>query len=131
MAIRVYSVMADNKKEAFRAIASVGADAEGCEWMAPKAVHRLVMLDGVQPKQANIIKQEMLGKGGEAAVSRGAVDCSVPETRVLLMGTLKQYEAFLAKLRMPAFRSGCPGWTDQGCAGRAGGIFTVYPGLLR
>jgi dihydropteroate synthase len=103
LAIRVYSVLADNKKEAFRAIASVGADAAGCEWMAPKAVHRLVMLDGVQPKQANIIKQEMLGKGGEAAVSRGAVDCSVPETKVLLMGTLKQYEAFLAKLKSQPF----------------------------
>lgn len=103
MAIRIYSVMVDNKEEAYRALASVGADKAGCMWMAPKAVHRLVMLDGVQPKQANIIKQEMLGKGGEAAVSQGAVDCSVPETRVLLMATLKQYEAFLAKLKSQPF----------------------------
>jgi len=103
LAIRIYSVMVDNKEEAYRAIASVGADKAGCMWMAPKAVHRLVMLDGVQPKQANIIKQEMLGKGGEAAVSQGAVDCSVPETRVLLMATLKQYEAFLAKLKSQPF----------------------------
>lgn len=103
MAIRVYSVIVENKEEAYRAIASVGADEPGCRWMAPKAVHRLVMLDGVQPKQANIIKQEMLGKGGEAAVARGVVDNSVPETRVLLMGTLKQYEAFLAKLKSQPF----------------------------
>ncbi len=103
MAIRIYSIIAENKEEARRAIAAVGADAVGCGWMAPKAVHRLVMLDGVQPKQANIIKQEMLGKGGEAAVSRGVVDHSVAETKVLLMGTLKQYEYFLAKLKCQPF----------------------------
>ncbi len=123
MAIRVYSVLADNKKEAFRVIASVGADADGCEWMTPKAVHRLVMLDGVQPKQANIIKQEMLGKGGEAAVSRGAVDCSVPETRVLLMGTLKQYEAFLAKL-------GCQPFGLAALAGRIRAVLEGQEGFL-
>lgn len=103
MAIRVYSIMIENKEEARRAIAAVGADAAGCGWMAPKAVHRLVMLDGVQPKQANIIKQEMLGKGGEAAVARGVVDHSMAETKVLLMGTLKQYEYFLAKLACQPF----------------------------
>lgn len=103
MAIGIYSIIVDNKEESFRAIASVGADGPGCAWMAPKAVHRLVMLDGVQPKQANIIKQEMLGKGGEAAIARGVVDHSVLETKVLLMGTLKQYEAFLIKLRSQPF----------------------------
>ncbi|MFX4263538.1 dihydropteroate synthase [Pelotomaculum propionicicum] len=111
MAIRVYSVMVENKEEAYRAVASVGADKSGCAWMAPKAVHRLVMLDGVQPRQANIMKQEMLGKGGEAAVARGVVDNSVPETRVLLMGTLKQYEAFLAKLKSQPF--GLPALADR------------------
>lgn len=71
--------------------------------MAPKAVHRLVMLEGLLPKQANIIKQEMLSKGGEAAVSRGVIDCSIRESSVLLMGTLKQYDAFLAKLSLQPF----------------------------
>ncbi|HOV80308.1 MAG TPA: dihydropteroate synthase [Bacillota bacterium] len=103
MAIRVYSVMAENMEQARQAIASVGADQAGCAWMTPKAVHRLVMLEGVRPEQANIIKQEMLGKGGEAAVARGVCNCSVPETKVLLMGTLMQYEAFLEKLKYQPF----------------------------
>ncbi len=103
LAIRVHSIIVDNKKEALEAIASVGSDEAGRGWMAPKAVHRLVMLEGVKPWQANIIKQEMLGKGGEAAVARGVVNCSVTETRVLLMGTLKQYKAFLTKLKGQPF----------------------------
>ena len=111
MAIKVYSVMVNNKEEAYRAIASVGADKPGCLWMTPKAVHRLIMLDGVRPRQANIMKQEMLGKGGEAAVARGVVDNSVPETKVLLMGTLKQYESFLAKLKSQPF--GLPAVAEQ------------------
>jgi dihydropteroate synthase len=103
LAIRIYSVSVENREEAARAIAFVGADRPGCSYMAPKAVHRLIMLEGVQPRQANILKQEMLSKGGEAAVARGVVDYSVPESRVLLMGTLRQYEALLAKLEFQPF----------------------------
>jgi len=101
--IKVYSIEAGNKKEAFEKIAWAGADQAGSRYMAPKAVHRLVMLEGVQPRQANIIKQEMLSKGGEAALFRGAVDCSVSEGNVLLMGTLRQYEVFLNKLKAQPF----------------------------
>ncbi len=111
MAIKVYSVIVDNQEEAYRAIASVGADQPGCLWMTPKAVHRLVMLEGVRPVQANIIKQEMLGKGGEAAVARGVVNHTAPETKVLLMATLKQYESFLSKLQSQPF--GLPALAGQ------------------
>ncbi|MHB8984351.1 MAG: dihydropteroate synthase [Eubacteriales bacterium] len=103
MDIRVYSIETGNKEQALKKIAWVGADEAGSRYMAPKAVHRLVMLEGMQPRQANIIKQEMLSKGGEAAVARGVIDCSIQETRVLLMGTLKQYDAFLTKLKSQPF----------------------------
>lgn len=103
MAIRVYGIEVKNKEHALRILTSVGADRAGCSWMAPKAVYRLVMLEGLKPKQANIIKQEMLGKGGEAAVAWGVIDSSAEESKVLLMGTLKQYDAFLRKLLMQPF----------------------------
>lgn len=111
MDIRVYCIETGNKEQALKKIAWVGADEAGTRYMAPKAVHRLVMLEGVQPRQANIIKQEMLSKGGEAAVARGVIDCSIRETRVLLMGTLKQYDAFLAKLKSQPF--GLPALADR------------------
>ncbi len=103
MSIRAYSVSLENKAEALQILTAIGADPAGCRLMAPKAVHRLIMLEGVTPGQANIIKQEMLARGGEAAVARGVANHSIKETAVLLMGTLKHYEAFLQKLKMQQF----------------------------
>ncbi len=103
MAHRVWVTEVDDLGEAREAIAGVGADAAGCELMAPKAVHRLVKVTGLAPAQAIIIKQEMLACGGEAAVARGVVNGTVAETDVLLMGTRKQYNGFLRKLRMQPF----------------------------
>lgn len=93
----------NNRLTAAREIEAVGADEPGCRIMAPKAVFRVVKISGLTPVQANILKQEMLSKGGEAAVSRGVVNKSVRETDVLLMGTLRQYEELFPKLRMQPF----------------------------
>lgn len=101
MAVRNIIVM--NREQAAVEIAGVGADEGGVRWMAPKAVHRVLKISGVSPKQANIIKQEMLGKGGEAAVCRGVVDSSAAVSDVLVMGTLKQFDALINKLKMQPF----------------------------
>lgn len=99
--MRVISIT--DRLMAAREIEAVGADEPGCRIMAPKAVFRVVKISGLSTVQANILKQEMLSKGGEAAVSRGVVNNSVRETDVLLMGTLRQYEELLPKLRMQPF----------------------------
>ncbi|MEW6192515.1 MAG: dihydropteroate synthase [Bacillota bacterium] len=99
--MRVISI--PNRTTAAAEIRAVGADEPGCRIMAPKAVFRVVKISGLTPVQANILKQEMLAKGGEAAVSRGVVNHSVERTDVLLMGTLRQYDELLARLRMQPF----------------------------
>lgn len=81
----------------------VGADPAGIGQMEPKAVHRLIKVYDLTPKQANILKQEMLSKGGDAAVARGTIDASVETTDVLLMGTEKQFRAVIKKLRLQPF----------------------------
>lgn len=99
----VRNIIVENQEQSLWEIAGVGAGKMGSRLMAPKAVHRVIKLSGILPKQANIIKQEMLAKGGEAAVAKGVIDNSVEETDVLLMGTLKQYEDFLSNLKMQPF----------------------------
>ncbi|MBC7105727.1 MAG: dihydropteroate synthase, partial [Firmicutes bacterium] len=101
--MRVRHLRITERRAALEAIREVGADAAGCAIMAPKAVHRVLKVYGLTPRQANILKQEMLARGGEAAVARGVVDGSAERTDVLLMGTLRQFAGLIAKLRMQPF----------------------------
>jgi len=99
--IRVIAV--SNSEEAQKAIKSVGADAGGVAWMTPKAIHYVLKIENLPTRAANILKQEMLSRGGEAALHREAVHLAVETTDVLLMGTLKQYDQLCRKLKMQPF----------------------------
>jgi len=84
-------------------IFSIGSDRVGVDLMAPKAVSRILKLDDLRPAAANIIKQEMLSLGGEAATAYGAINHSVKKTDVLIFGTLKQLFCLSEKLKMHQF----------------------------
>jgi len=76
----------------------LGVDLRGIERMAPKALHFVVRLEGVSSKAANVLKQEMLALGGDAALSRGAADFSPGLADVLLLGTWKQLFSLTERL---------------------------------
>lgn len=109
--MEVRNLVVLNREQAKREITRVGSDPGGWRWLAPKAVHRVLKISGLSPRQANIIKQEMLGKGGDAAVARGVIDCSAERSDVLVMGTVKQLEALIVKLKMQPF--GLSALSDQ------------------
>jgi dihydropteroate synthase len=79
-------------------MARIGADPAGIAVMEPKGRLRLVKLDAVPLWAANILKQEMLAVGGEAAVSRQAMLGGASATDCLLMGTLAHYQRLGEKL---------------------------------
>jgi dihydropteroate synthase len=93
-------IFIDNLNTAIDEIRKIGADAASIQWMAPKSVHIVIKLENMTSYAANILKQEMLGKGGEAAVNRGVINCSIERSDVLLMGTYAQYERLVHKLDM-------------------------------
>jgi dihydropteroate synthase len=101
--MEVRNLFFKNECEALTQIYVIGADKLGGCLMAPKGVFRVLKISGLTPVQANILKQEMLARGAEAAVSRGVIDGSASKTDVVLMGTLTQYKAVLPKLKMQAF----------------------------
>ncbi len=84
--------------EAARVLKDIGVDPYGIEAMVPKMSGVNIRLEGIKPAVANIIKQEMLSLGGDAAVSRGTIDCTVRRTDVILMGTEKQLTRFIGKI---------------------------------
>jgi dihydropteroate synthase len=84
--------------DAGRLMRSMGVHPGGIAIMAPKAVFRLVRLEGVDPRAAVILKQEMLARGGDAALPRSISDFSPAPADLLLMGTLHQYSGLIRKL---------------------------------
>lgn len=81
-------------------IAGVGASAAGVKIMAAKAVFRVIKVYDLSPSAANILKQEMLSKGGDAAVGAQVVNCRQDKTDAVLMGTLAQYRKVIKTLKI-------------------------------
>lgn len=81
----------------------VGADPAGVAKMRDKAGFLALHARGVRSPGANILKQEALAEGAEAAVHRGVINCSVERSDVLLLGTRKQMRALVRRLRPQPF----------------------------
>ncbi len=81
----------------------IGVDPYGIDAMLPKIININILLENKPCKIANIIKQEMLSVGGDAAVARGSVGNSVSSTDILIMGTIKQITALTRKIAKQPF----------------------------
>lgn len=92
-------VALDSPAEARRALEEIGCDAAGVAIMCPKAVFRVVKVEGLRTKAANLLKQTFLGKGGDVAVSRHTADLSEPRTDALIFATERQYRSALPQLK--------------------------------
>lgn len=80
------------------ALSLISCDPTGITIMENKAVFKLIKLESIPAKAANLLKQTFLAKGGDVAVARGTADLSVETTDVIVMATLKQYRLALAQL---------------------------------
>jgi len=69
----------------------IGVDPAGARIMAPKQLHYNLKVEGLTPAQANILKQDILSIGGEAAVARGVASCSVERTDAIVSGTMAHF----------------------------------------
>jgi len=89
--------------QAIAEIKRVGADVSSWEIMAPKAIFRVIKISSLSFPAANILKQEMLSLGAEAAVARGVVTAHTKRSDVLLMGTVAQLERLTQKIQSQPF----------------------------
>ena len=77
----------------------IGVSSRGIEVMAPKALPMIVKLCWVRVGAANIIKQEMLSIGGDAAVARGVVEGSEKISDVIILGNYAKIVKLIKKLQ--------------------------------
>jgi dihydropteroate synthase len=87
-----------NAREAIHEMGKVGVDPTGMKLMKGKTLHYNLKVEGINPRTANLVKQEMLSVGGDAALDKRDLDCSSASTDALLMGTEKQFEKLFSKL---------------------------------
>lgn len=111
MAFNPKMIRLETPDQVRRLLGRIRVDSCGIELMVPKALHVNILLQEVSCVAANILKQEMLALGGDAAVARGTIACSIDHTDVLLMGTRKQL-AQLA-IRLPRQPFGLKGLAER------------------
>ncbi len=81
----------------------IGVDPYGIKIMVPKAITRILRINSASNIAANILKQEMLSLGGDAAVARDALTGKAKKTDCLLIGNLAQFSRLNEKLKKQPF----------------------------
>ncbi|MGA2091253.1 MAG: dihydropteroate synthase [Endomicrobiales bacterium] len=105
--MRIEKIDIRSLQDAQNAIGRVGADDYSIHRMARKAYIFPLLITGIDNRAANIIKQEILACGGEAAVNRNVAAFKQGNSSILILATPAQYERLIPKLKQQPF--GLPG----------------------
>lgn len=89
--------------DALARLGELGPSDEGKSYMAPKMVHRVIHVDNVDTRAANILKQNMLSIGGEVSLPKEVFDFSGKQVSVVISGNLKHYKELNKKLKQQPF----------------------------
>ncbi|MCF6094675.1 dihydropteroate synthase [Microaerobacter geothermalis] len=98
-----YQLFPENQLDIMDYMKEIGADVGGIHLMAPKAESLFIHLQNVSLIQANILKQEMLSKGGDAVVHKLVSTLKKDHSDVILIATLKQLREVIRKLKSQPF----------------------------
>lgn len=81
----------------------LGAEEAGIRRMVPKSIGLVIKLHAVRTPAALILKEEMLSKGGDAAIHRDCITGKVDRSDVLLMGSEAVFNRVTADLHAQPF----------------------------
>ncbi|MBL7149465.1 MAG: dihydropteroate synthase [Candidatus Cloacimonetes bacterium] len=91
-------LLINDLEEAKKELTKIKVSSQGIEVMAPKALGLFIKLTQVHVGAANILKQEMLSIGGDAAVARGVVNGVVKTSDMILLGNANKIKKLINKL---------------------------------
>jgi len=94
----------DSHSSAVAELQKIPVSPEGVTLMATKCLSYCIKLERVDVRAANILKQQMLSLGGDAAVSKHTLALKGGETDIILIGTLKQLSSLDEKLKNQPFK---------------------------
>jgi len=88
------------QKEVENIMHDIRVDPYGIKIMLPKTSAFLIHLNSISNISANIIKQEMLSLGADAALAKGALSGKLKKTECLIIGRLDQLNSLIGKLKL-------------------------------
>ena len=88
-------------------LSRTGVDERGFAALGRKGSFRLLSLRGLSSMEAIIIKQEMLARGGDAAIPKLALRCDPSPEEVIIMGSVHQIAGLVRNLGSQPFRLSC------------------------
>ncbi len=95
---RVRLLQFSEPDEAIQEMKRIGVDPIGIELMRDKIFHFNLMIKGIDCRLGNFLKQEMVLLGGDVAMDRRMIDCSVAASDTILMGTKNQINTIIDRL---------------------------------
>lgn len=101
MQIRIVEI--DTPQKALREIKKTNADPYSIRLMSEKAYIRAISIKGIDNRSANLLKQEMLSLGGEAAISKDISNFKKGCSDVLILATKRHLKNLFPKLSVQPF----------------------------
>lgn len=75
----------------------------GISIMKDKMILRIIKVDDIDNRGANILKQEILSLGGDCALPHDTYNLSSGKSKCILIGTLNHYKNLIPKLKLQPF----------------------------
>lgn len=111
MKYKIRALDIKNRAEGMSEFEKIGSTVVGQKIMVEKLFPLAVKVKGLKVLAINILKQEMLARGGDVVTSRDTLLKTRGTTDVIIEGEKKSFESLILKLRMQPF--GLAGLADE------------------
>jgi dihydropteroate synthase len=93
-----------NEQELLVCLRRAGVEEKGMNILSKKGSFRTLSISGISFQEALVIKQEMLARGGDAAIPKIALQCDPQPEEIIVFGTLAQLFGLINSLKAQPFR---------------------------
>jgi len=95
------------EEDLFETLGRIQVEERGARILSKKGTFRVISVRGLSSMEAITIKQEMLARGGDAAIPKLALRCDPRPEEILILGTAVQIRGLVRSLKsQPFFRLG-------------------------
>lgn len=84
-------------------LVKLGCDPTGVKIMTQKGEQLLIYVERLPLRAANLLKQELLSRGGDLAVHRDVAGLSIDETNGIIIATKRQLQEVITKCKVQPF----------------------------